>query len=286
MAHETVCPKGHRVQITEEHFGRQVRCPTCNESFLAPNLGEMASHGAPPLRASRAGNGGWAWSLRGIGTNRISLATGRPMLAVGLVLVLISRGCDTIGRRNVNAALAKKELAKIEFDNRQEIERLEIQKKIDQIDDRAEDHRLEETRRTKEIAAEDDSQRRGTLQKQLDKLKEAWQEEEKKDQEDRDRFSKELEQLADSQQRERRDFLYGEYGDLENAAEEATATNQIRGYWRQVFFVFSSIILALGLLVVSWTADGAERWICLIMLAIITFSIYIGGVPWVPGFPS
>jgi len=286
MAHETVCPKGHRVQIAEEHFGRQVRCPTCNESFIAPNLGEMASHGAPPVGASQGGSGARAWSLRGVGTNRFSLAAGRPMLAVGLVLVLISRGCDTIGRRNVNAALAEKERAKLIFDNRLETERVEMQKKIDEIDDIVEDHRSEEVRRTREIAAEDDSARRTDLQKQLSDLQEAWKEEEEKDQKKREELTGELQKLADKHQRETRDFENEEYRELENAAEEVQATNQIRGYWRQVFFVFSSIILALGLLVVSWTADGAERWICLIMLAIITLSIYVGGVPWLPGFPA
>ncbi|HUT10522.1 MAG TPA: hypothetical protein VMY42_08500 [Thermoguttaceae bacterium] len=285
MSHETVCPKGHRVQIAEEHFGRQVRCPTCNESFVAPNLGEMASHGVPPVGASQGGSGARAWSLRGAGTNRFSLATGRPMLAVGLVLVLISRGCDTIGRRAVNATLSEQELAKVRFDNRLESERLEIQKKIDEIDDVVEDRRAEEAQRMREIAVEDDSGRRADLQKQLSEFQKAWNEEEGKDQKKRDELNAELQKLAGKHRRETRDFENGEYRDLENAAEEAQATNQIRGYWRQVFFVFSSIILALGLLIVSWTADGAERWICLIMLAIITLSIYIGGVPWLPGFP-
>ena len=46
--------------------------------------------------------------------------------------------------------------------------------------------------------------------------------------------------------------------------------------------IFASIVLASGLLVVGWNADGAERWISLVMLAIITFSVYIGGLAWGP----
>ena len=52
-----------------------------------------------------------------------------------------------------------------------------------------------------------------------------------------------------------------------------------------MLFVFGTIVLSFGLLIVSWTAQGAERWICLIMLAIITFSLYVGGIAWVAGLP-
>ncbi len=40
--------------------------------------------------------------------------------------------------------------------------------------------------------------------------------------------------------------------------------------------------LASSLLIVSWSAAGAERLICLVMLAIMTFSVYVGGMAWVP----
>ena len=57
--------------------------------------------------------------------------------------------------------------------------------------------------------------------------------------------------------------------------------NRINGYWREIFFVFATVILAVGLLAVSWVAEGTERMVCLIMLAILTFSIYIGGAAWI-----
>ena len=29
------------------------------------------------------------------------------------------------------------------------------------------------------------------------------------------------------------------------------------------------------------TGEGAQKWICLIMLAIVTFSLYVGGSAWI-----
>ena len=57
--------------------------------------------------------------------------------------------------------------------------------------------------------------------------------------------------------------------------------HKINGYWRELFFVFAAIVLSLGLLVVSWGAEGAERWVTLMMLAIITFSLFVGGLAWI-----
>jgi uncharacterized membrane protein len=67
---------------------------------------------------------------------------------------------------------------------------------------------------------------------------------------------------------------------LDIAARTAKTDHTINGYWRELFFVFAAIVLALGLMVVSWGAEGAERWVTLMMLAIITFSLFIGGLAW------
>jgi hypothetical protein len=52
------------------------------------------------------------------------------------------------------------------------------------------------------------------------------------------------------------------------------------GYWTEWVFVLGSILLMIGLILVGFTGVGAERIICLAMIAIITFSIYIGGIAW------
>ena len=93
---------------------------------------------------------------------------------------------------------------------------------------------------------------------------------------------KDLTELPAIQEREKKKAEAGPWRTLESNARSAMTSYQIDGYWRQIFFVFASIVLASGLLVVGWSAEGAERWISLVMLAIITFSVYIGGLAWMP----
>jgi len=66
-----------------------------------------------------------------------------------------------------------------------------------------------------------------------------------------------------------------EYG---KDARYARYSNQMWGYWREFLFSFGTIVLAIGLLATGFTSEGAGRWICLIMLAILMFAYYIGGV--------
>jgi len=56
---------------------------------------------------------------------------------------------------------------------------------------------------------------------------------------------------------------------------------KINGYGRELFFVFAATVLSLGLLIVSWGAEEAERWVTLMMLAIITFSLFVDGLAWI-----
>jgi hypothetical protein len=88
--------------------------------------------------------------------------------------------------------------------------------------------------------------------------------------------------LAVREAKERKKYERGAWRDLETNARIVKTNQQINGYWREIFFVFASIVLATGLLLVSWTAQGAERWVALMMLAVLTVSIYIGGVAWGP----
>lgn len=72
--------------------------------------------------------------------------------------------------------------------------------------------------------------------------------------------------------------------DYGNSAEYARYSNQIWGYWRELLFSFGTIVLAIGLLATGFTSEGAGRWICLIMLTILMFAYYIGGVASIHSF--
>jgi hypothetical protein len=243
MSYEAVCPKGHRLQVTEVHFGKRVSCPTCGESFVVPNLGETAA-------AVQVEPGGKSPGLKllpaGIDLGRVSLLAGRPMLALGLILVLLARGCDSIGNRGVERVRQKADMAKTQFSDSWDQKLADTDRKLKTILEKAE----KEAPTPEDIAARDDLRKsRDSLDKERRKAQET--------------------------------FESTKYRELLVASRDAAAANRMWAYWREIFFVASTILLATGLLVVSWSAQGAERWVCLIMLAILTFSIYIGGVAWI-----
>jgi hypothetical protein len=67
---------------------------------------------------------------------------------------------------------------------------------------------------------------------------------------------------------------------LETAASHATHHSQIRAYWYEWLFLLGSLGLVSGLLLVAFYGGGLERWLCLAMVAIILFSLYVGKVGW------
>ena len=76
-------------------------------------------------------------------------------------------------------------------------------------------------------------------------------------------------------------LLQAEITELEKDSSLARHHNQMWGYWREMLFVLGSIVLSVGLLATGFTGEAPERWICLIMLAIVTFSLYVGGMAWI-----
>jgi len=67
---------------------------------------------------------------------------------------------------------------------------------------------------------------------------------------------------------------------MQNAVNEASSANLIWGYWREMMFVVGTILLSLGLMAVAFVGQGVERYLSFGLLAIIVFSIYIGGAAW------
>jgi hypothetical protein len=251
MTYEAQCPKGHRLQVTEAHFRQTVSCPTCNTPFVVPDLG-AAAHPAPHPAAHPAAAPVIDAPLLSKPRRKISLGNwsdlagkyGRAMLAVGLILVLFSRGCDVIGQRSVERAETKPEMAFNQFSDKWETKGLDIKKQLDALEN-------------KKTADPDDKDKKSKLQDQLTEL------------------GKDFDKA-------RKDFEASTMRDLRISARDADASNQLWGYWREIAFVSATVLLVLGLLAVSWSAQGAERAVCLIMMAIIAFSIFIGGIAWIP----
>jgi hypothetical protein len=248
MAYEAQCPKGHRLQVTEAHFRQTVNCPTCNTPFVVPDL-SAAMH--PPAQAAAVAPVMDA-PVISRPRRKISLGSwsdlagkyGRAMLAVGLVFVLFSRGCDVIGHRGVERAETKPKMAFNQFSDKWETKAIDIRKQLDALDNK----------KTKDP---DDGEKKTKLTGQLTDLRTDFE-------------------------KAKKDFEAGTMRDLKIAARDADASNQLWAYWREIAFVSATVVLVLGLLAVSWSAQGAERAVCLIMMAIIAFSIFIGGIAWIP----
>jgi len=250
MSYEAQCPKGHRLQVTEAHFDKQVNCPTCGTPFVVPNLAAAAQPAAAgqPAAAAMVQPLGRTYKSGGSSANGLTgLAgmLGRPMLGIGLILVILARGCDTIGQRGVESAQMKPGVAETELT-------ASWDKSIRNY--------------TREIA-------------KLEKEKKAENETKIKD------LTERRSKAIDSRKEGVEEFRATKGPDLELAAELAAAKNQSWAYWREWVFVLATIVLTVGLLSVSLIAQGAERMVCLVMLAIIAFSIFIGGIAWIP-FPK
>ena len=132
---------------------------------------------------------------------------GSIVLLAGLVIVLFSRGCDSINIRDINAAAANVEALRIEEPG----------------DDETADDR----------------------KKKQDKIKSA-----------------------------------------SKSVENKRINTRRMGKWLEVLFVLGTVCLSTGLLITGLTAEGAGRWIAMVMLAIIVFSVYIGGTAWMASIQS
>jgi len=89
-------------------------------------------------------------------------------------------------------------------------------------------------------------------------------------------IQKEIDELNQDRQEQRQKLERGAWRDLEYKARTAQLNYAYWAYWREVLFVFGTLLLAFGLLACGFTGQGAEKWVCLIILAIIIYSIYLG----------
>ena len=169
---------------------------------------------------------------------------GQPLILCGLCMVLLARGCDSIGNRYVARLEAKSQLAVTTFQDETQRQEQEIE-----VERRAvrEDEVLDEADRTRELRI----------------------------------LSGKLEELTETRQAEQRELQQGAWARAAAAARNAQGTNTLWAFWRETVFVLGTVLFAVGLVAVGFSRTGPERWVCLVMLAIIVFSLYVGGIAWV-----
>ena len=97
-----------------------------------------------------------------------------------------------------------------------------------------------------------------------------------------DELRKEIASYEAQSAKDRRSKEAGEWYKLRTEVRSAKRTFAVNSYWHELFFLFAAVVLVAGLLILSWCAEGAERWIGLVMLAIVTYSLFVGGLSWLP----
>ncbi len=147
MPYETTCPRGHRLQVSDSHLGQRIQCPACNESFVVPDGSRIPS-------ASPRNRSGWTISPdNAVELARLARWTGRPLVVVGLLLVLLSRGCDAINRHAADRAAALADAAVKDFDDDLQFKKKVLQNEIEDINGR-DDLKADDRKRVEELRKE------------------------------------------------------------------------------------------------------------------------------------
>lgn len=168
-------------------------------------------------------------------------SSGLPLFVTGFILVLLTKGCDSLATRHVARIKAKSQVVESRFQDDWDRQRTAIEARRQKLLD-------------KDNPTPDERQKLNSL-------------------------AEELEQLNEDKQEEMEGLRQGEWQDLSSAARDAEANNDMWAFWREGFFWFGTLVFSFGLMIVGFTGKGAYRWMCLIMLAIIVFSLYVGRTP-------
>jgi hypothetical protein len=75
-------------------------------------------------------------------------------------------------------------------------------------------------------------------------------------------------------------LMLREWEPVQSAARDSAHVHAVYGYWCAAMFLVGSVCLTIGLLLVGFGGQGPERWICLTIVAIIVFSLFVTGAPW------
>ncbi len=194
--------------------------------------------------ANTATGGFSAVTIGGLTLRQWTRLAGWPVLLTGLMMVVWARGCDSLSERYAAKVTAEANLAVSDFEGAYK-------------------------------------RRRAVIVTAQEKLRESG-EVTPADRRDLDRLTEELSDLDESYNEDKEALEAGEWARLKAIAEDATATGAIWAYYHELAFVLGALVLSLGLIAVGAAGEGPERWICLIMLAIITFSVFVGGSAWLP----
>lgn len=93
-----------------------------------------------------------------------------------------------------------------------------------------------------------------------------------------------LKELQDKRNAERAELVEGDWQDLKRADDHAVERGTMRIYWLEWVFLVGALALTIGLVTVASLSTGPERVICLILIAVLAFSVFVGGSAWRTAF--
>ena len=115
----------------------------------------MVPDGNRTAAAPRRANGGWSrGSLAAPDLARLARWTGRPLVAVGLLMALLSKGCEALNLHASARAAAVAKAAPEQFDEDRQFKELVLQNEIDALrprDDAKPDERKADERKRDEV---------------------------------------------------------------------------------------------------------------------------------------
>jgi hypothetical protein len=168
---------------------------------------------------------------------RFAAFLGQPLLLLGLLLVLMSRGCDRLGERHVARAQAQAKLAESEFQDEWDRQKLSIEQELADLQAKSDPTPAERSRR--------------------------------------ELLTEQLRSLNEQKQAELNRLRTGKLRELNAASRDAEVTQALGSFWREGIFWLGACLLSLALLIVGFSATGPERWMALVMLAVIVFSLFV-----------
>lgn len=166
-------------------------------------------------------------------------------------MIVGARGCSQTSILNLGRLEAKSTAISTEFRNEWDTKQQVI---ADQIADLRE-----------ELSEEDDVERMTDIRDQIDD------------------FSEKLDTLSEERAKAEKKLEREELRDIRRSVSNARNNIASWSFWLEIPFVLGTLVLIYGLLAVGLRGSPHERVPCLVILAIITFSIFIGGTAWITG---
>lgn len=91
---------------------------------------------------------------------------------------------------------------------------------------------------------------------------------------------KQIKELQDKRNAERAELVEGDWQNLKRADDHAVERGTMRIYWLEWVFLLGALALTFGVVTVASLSSGPERTICFILIAVLAFSVFVGGSAW------